>query len=211
MSAARGASRRDFLALRTLKLPALPGRTSRGGRAPALVPDRELPGAGDLVAPARGFLLSQARGPDPQEHRRRTERPLRLPDPGGARALEHPEEWTARRAAWLLGRVGTRESVPHLVRALERARDPYVQAEAAAALARIGDPAAVPALTGLLAGGPLPARVAAAGALAAFPVEAARRALERALDDPNQLVREEARRALGGTAERGGGDRPPES
>lgn len=53
------------------------------------------------------------------------------------RALHHPEAQTARRAAYLLGRLGLAAAVPALVAALDGS-DPYVAGEAAAALARIG-------------------------------------------------------------------------
>ena len=52
------------------------------------------------------------------------------------RALRSPEEFTARRAAYLLGLLADPGSVPPLARAIEEG-DPYVVAEAAAALARI--------------------------------------------------------------------------
>ncbi|MDE2149460.1 MAG: HEAT repeat domain-containing protein [Gammaproteobacteria bacterium] len=61
------------------------------------------------------------------------------------RALRHPEPQTARRAAYLLGRLGQRVAVPALVSALD-SDDPYVAGEAAAALAKIGGARATAAL-----------------------------------------------------------------
>lgn len=127
------------------------------------------------------------------------------------RALRHPEEWTARRAAWLLGQVGRPEDVPQIVEALEQVKDPYVLAEAAVALGKIGNPEAIPALERLLDAGPLPARAAAARALGAFEGPAARQALERALDDPNQLVRQEALRSLDRAKARRPANRSPDT
>jgi len=52
-------------------------------------------------------------------------------------ALRCPEALTARRAAYLLGRLGDRRAVPALIEALKQG-DPYVAAEACAALAQLG-------------------------------------------------------------------------
>jgi HEAT repeat protein len=57
------------------------------------------------------------------------------------RALRSPEEFTARRAAYLLGLLADPGSIPPRARALQEG-DPYVAAEAALALARINSPEA---------------------------------------------------------------------
>jgi hypothetical protein len=56
-------------------------------------------------------------------------------------ALRCPEALTARRAAYLLGRLGDALAVPALIQALAHG-DPYVAAEACTALARLGGAAA---------------------------------------------------------------------
>ena len=56
------------------------------------------------------------------------------------RALEHPEAATARRAAWLLGRLGESRSVPALVRRYRAGADPYLAVTIIESLARIGGP-----------------------------------------------------------------------
>lgn len=54
------------------------------------------------------------------------------------RALDHPEAATARRAAWLLGRLGEPRSVPALRRRYRAGVDPYMAETIVESLARIG-------------------------------------------------------------------------
>jgi len=54
-------------------------------------------------------------------------------------ALRHPEPQTVRRAAWILGRLRARETVPALLQIGEQARDPYVIESVVEALGEIGD------------------------------------------------------------------------
>lgn len=57
-------------------------------------------------------------------------------------ALASPDGTTARRAAYLLGRIGDPQAVPSLIGRLD-CDDAYVAAEAVTALARIGTPDAI--------------------------------------------------------------------
>ena len=65
------------------------------------------------------------------------------------RALHHPDAETARRAARILGLRGTRRAVPALWARCRERSDPYLRAEIACALRRIGGPDAGAALTQL--------------------------------------------------------------
>lgn len=60
-------------------------------------------------------------------------------------ALDCPEAATSRRATYLLGLLGDRRAVPHLMRQLG-SDDPYVAMEAVNALARIGSAEALQAI-----------------------------------------------------------------
>lgn len=60
-------------------------------------------------------------------------------------ALVSPDGATARRAAWLLGRIGDPRAVPALIERLNYG-DAYVAAEAVIALARIGSTEAIRAV-----------------------------------------------------------------
>lgn len=62
------------------------------------------------------------------------------------RALDHPEAETARRAAWLLGRVGGPRSVPALLRRYRSGADPYLALTVVESLAHIGGAGARAAL-----------------------------------------------------------------
>jgi HEAT repeat protein len=67
-------------------------------------------------------------------------------------ALRHPEPFTRRRAAYLLGLRRDGRGVPALIAVLETAdNDPYVRAEAALALGAIGGAEAQEALRRVLA------------------------------------------------------------
>jgi len=55
-----------------------------------------------------------------------------------ARALWSPEPLTARRAAFLLGQNGDKGTTAELLRRYDAGADPYLSAEIAAALGRIG-------------------------------------------------------------------------
>ena len=61
-------------------------------------------------------------------------------------ALHHPEPLTQRRAAYVLGLLRNAQAVPALCALLSESSDPYLQAEAAAALGSIGGPQAAAAL-----------------------------------------------------------------
>lgn len=61
-------------------------------------------------------------------------------------ALSHPEPLTQRRAAYLLGLLADPAAIPALKEVLEGSADPYLRAEAAVALGRIGGPTARAAL-----------------------------------------------------------------
>lgn len=65
------------------------------------------------------------------------------------RALDHPEPGTALRAARILGERRTAGAVPALIARAERGADPYLRAEIALALRRIGGPDAAAALARL--------------------------------------------------------------
>lgn len=54
------------------------------------------------------------------------------------RALNHPETSTARRAAWLLGKLGSQRSVPALLQRFRAGSDLYLTATIVESLARIG-------------------------------------------------------------------------
>jgi HEAT repeat protein len=111
-----------------------------------------------------------------------------------ADTLRHPLADRAVHAASVLGSIGDRRAVPALCAAL-RAADPYLQAEAAAALGGIGCPEAVEPLALLLEQGALPGRMAAVRALSALGGDRARSALLRAAArDPVPAVRELAAR-----------------
>lgn len=65
------------------------------------------------------------------------------------RALDHPEPQTAARAAAILGRRGSRKAVPALLSRYRAQADPYLAAEIATALGRIGGPDSRRALAAL--------------------------------------------------------------
>jgi len=62
------------------------------------------------------------------------------------RALGHPEPFTARRAAWLLGELGRQRSVPALLRRFRVGADLYLSVTIIESLASIGGPDARMAL-----------------------------------------------------------------
>ncbi|HPD16106.1 MAG TPA: HEAT repeat domain-containing protein [Planctomycetota bacterium] len=57
-------------------------------------------------------------------------------------ALHHPEQGTAIRAAWILGKLRTPRAVEPLRELLATTRDVYIATAAASALGRIGTPEA---------------------------------------------------------------------
>jgi HEAT repeat protein len=111
--------------------------------------------------------------------------------------LRDDSEWEVRASAGrALGRLGTRDAVPDLVRAL---RDPVVDVRvvAAAALWRLPDPAAVPPLLDLLSDPDANARQWATLALGVIRDTRAVAPLVALLDDPEGAVRLDVIRSLG--------------
>lgn len=107
-----------------------------------------------------------------------------------------------RYLALALGRLGNRQAVPALLKAVDDAAadgsraDPETQVYAVWALGVIGDPQAVPRLVALARSDDAGLRKAAVHALGAFEGEAAREALVTALSDPVTDVRWNAAIAL---------------
>lgn len=111
--------------------------------------------------------------------------------------IRNDTDWRVRASAGrAIGRLGTRDAVPDLVRAL---RDPVVDVRvvAAAAIWRLPDPAAVPALVELLADADASARQWAALALGVIRDTRATQPLVRLLADPEKSVRLDVIRSLG--------------
>jgi HEAT repeat protein len=111
--------------------------------------------------------------------------------------LRDDRDWRVRASAGrALGRLGARDAVPDLVRAL---RDPVVDVRvvAAAAIWRLPDPAAVPALLELLRDQDPAARQWSALALGVIRDRRATRPLIRLLQDPQGDVRLDSIRSLG--------------
>lgn len=90
-----------------------------------------------------------------------------------ARALWSPEPDTARLAAEVLGRRRSAGAVPELVRRLRAGTDPYLGAEIAVALGRIGGPPARAALEELSRHDSVVVRAAARRALGALDSDSA--------------------------------------
>ncbi len=114
-------------------------------------------------------------------------------------ALSHWRSLKRREAAYLLGEKRDSRAVPALISVLEGAEDPFVKMEAAIALGKIGGSQAIAALLRCLeAKQPLPARMAAVEALAHQSIsEDISTCLRRAAaHDPNEIVRQHARRIL---------------
>jgi HEAT repeat protein len=112
--------------------------------------------------------------------------------------LRADPDWRVRASSGrALGRLGTRDAVPDLVRAL---RDPQVEVRvvAAAALWRLPDPAAVPALLEVLSDSDAAARQWAALALGVIRDQRATQPLVRLMnEDPIAAVRLDVLRSLG--------------
>ncbi len=111
--------------------------------------------------------------------------------------LRDDRDWRVRASSGrAIGRLGARDAVPDLVRAL---RDPVVDVRvvAAAALWRLPDPAAVPALLELLRDADPSARQWGALALGVIRDRRATRPLIGLLADPEADVRTDALRSLG--------------
>lgn len=112
------------------------------------------------------------------------------------RTLRDDRDWRVRASSGrALGRLGARDAVPDLVRAL---RDPVVEVRvvAAAALWRLPDPAAVPALLELLNDRDAAARQWGALALGVTRDRRATQPLIALLGDPERDVRLDAIRSL---------------
>jgi len=115
-------------------------------------------------------------------------------------ALRHPEPTRAGLAIYILSeRLAEPRAILPLIDLLGVARDTAVLHDAVAALGRFADRRAVPSLARLLLDTetPLVVRVAIVEALARIGGDVARAAIERVLSDPNTIVSERARRALG--------------
>lgn len=113
------------------------------------------------------------------------------------RRLRDDRDWRVRASSGrALGRLGARDAVPDLVRAL---RDPVVDVRvvAAAAIWRLPDPAAVPALLELLRDQDASARQWGALALGVIRDRRATRPLIALLNDSEAGVRLDALRSLG--------------
>lgn len=111
--------------------------------------------------------------------------------------LRDDRDWRVRASSGrAIGRLGARDAVPDLVRAL---RDPVVDVRvvAAAAIWRLPDPAAVPALLELLRDTDASARQWGALALGVIRDRRATRPLVGLLADPEADVRTDAIRSLG--------------
>jgi HEAT repeat protein len=112
-------------------------------------------------------------------------------------AIREDADWRVRASAGrALGRLGTRDAMPDLVRAL---RDPVVDVRvvAAAAIWRLPDPAAVPALLELLRDPDGSARQWSALALGVIRDLRATEPLIALLEDPEGHVRMDVLRSLG--------------
>lgn len=113
------------------------------------------------------------------------------------RLLKEDPDWRVRASSGrAVGRLGTREAVPELVRGL---RDPQVDVRVvcAAALWRLPDPAAVPALLELIKDGDESARDWAVLALGVIRDQRATQPLIAMLSDPADNVRMDVIRSLG--------------
>ncbi|MBI3270651.1 MAG: diguanylate cyclase [Planctomycetes bacterium] len=163
-----------------------------------------------LVQDPTAAALATARHPDPQV-RERLLGLLRRLERGTVvrillRALKDDDPAVGRVAIPWVGDLRLAELIPTLGTLLKDARDAETQEGLCLALGKIGDAGAAPALAGVLAKVPtlglwggLPERVrnAAAWALGALGVPAARETLERAAArDPSALVRSTAKLGL---------------
>ncbi len=110
--------------------------------------------------------------------------------------VSDPESVVRAAAGRALGRLGAREAVPELVKALSD-RTPEVRVVAAAALWRLPDPSAVPALLERVKDSDKAVREWAALALGVAADPRAVPELVRLLDDPERAVRLAAVRSLG--------------
>jgi HEAT repeat protein len=111
-------------------------------------------------------------------------------------ALQHPEPTVAPRAAWILGERRDRAALEPLMNLARTSHDLGALEEAATALGKLGDEAAVPALVELLQRSYVSVRVRAAAALGAIGGADAEAALRNADSDPSPSVREAVANAL---------------
>lgn len=112
-------------------------------------------------------------------------------------ALHHEEPMTRVRAAWLLGKIGDHRAVLPLLKAAEEERqDPEFLSAVVESLGRLGDPVAVPVIIRLARTSFLKVRLTAVDALSGWHTPETEAALRAALQDPNAIVREEARRLI---------------
>jgi HEAT repeat protein len=112
-------------------------------------------------------------------------------------AIRHPEPTRAALAIQVLSEMlAEPRATPPLIDLLDSAHDAYVLRCAVVALGGFADRRAAPALSKLLLdmATPLVVRVAAVGALAR--IGGSQAALQHALTDPSESVRDRARRAL---------------
>jgi HEAT repeat protein len=83
-------------------------------------------------------------------------------------ALYHPEPTVPRRAATILGELGSKAAIEPLIELAASSSDLYIQEAAVVALGRIGDARALPLLDQLNREGALRVRIAADQALKAL-------------------------------------------
>lgn len=112
------------------------------------------------------------------------------------RALGHAEPLTAVRVAEILGNFGEEKVVEALEEVLATSQDAYLLKAAVASLGRIGSTRSIKCIIALLRNSYLIVRIQAAKTLGEIGNESALEALEEALGDRSEVVRQEARRAI---------------
>lgn len=112
------------------------------------------------------------------------------------KALKHPRALKRREAAWLLGLKKDIIAVEPLIEVLNSNDDPYVLANAAESLGKIGNSNAIYALIKSLESSYVLVRGKSAWALGEIGEDSAMDALNKALKDNNKYVRDMAKEAL---------------